>query len=347
MKKILFLSLFLLSHYLIYSQCVIYRIKGEKIICYNAEVRSNSVIYYTNATSKKALIEPKENVYKIFNYNGSKCEVTLLEKKKAKEGHLALILSGGWSGVKISDVVDPSILQNSGLRIDDIITHVDNIPIDKFSDRDDYVYGKIGDHVKLTVSRGGKAYTGTVYYYKITGVEKKDGKEVTMLDLSSVYVSSKPSSSRVSSSEDYVGAFLTFNYGIGGASFKNKEPLKFAYEFEVGYTGPNNFSHSFKFGIHEYRKEANEKMFAMNYRFMQHFGNRKRAGFLLGMDLGLLYVPNANGFFWQPGAIAGYDFHVVKHLRIGLIGTVYAIPTWNFSNVAVGGYGGVRITGLL
>lgn len=350
MKKIFTILLTLFSIVAYSQQSVIYLKSGEKIFCNKVDIRYNSVIYY-KGKSEKQYIESKDNVYRVFDIKSGKCETTILDESVAKQGKIGVTLASYLvvflRGYKIEDVLDQSILKRAGLQIDDEITHIDGIPIDYFKSSEDFIFGRTGDNIQLTVSRNGKSITGALYYYKITKIEKNaDDTKTYYLDLNSVYVSSKTPKSG-GSSEDYAGFHTSFNFGVGGASFKNKEPLMFAYEFELGYTGPSNFSNSFKFGIHEYRREGNEKMFAFNYRFMQHFGERRRAGFFLGMDLGILYVPNADGFFWQPGGIIGYDFHVVKHLRLGLVGNIYAIPTWNFSHVAVGGYGGVRITGLL
>ncbi len=335
------------------QKSIIYLKQGQKIYCDEVDIRYNSVVYYIG---KKQKIEPKENVYRVFKINGSKVLSENVDEDLAMQAKIGISLytstSFGIKSLLIGDVVKPEILSQTDLRLDDEITHIDGIPLSYFSnlENDVFEYGRTGDYIEITVNRGGKSYKGLFYYYKITKVETDDetGKTVTYLDISSVSgVQPVKTRTKSGSSEDYVGVYLTFQYGVGGWSFANKDPLKFVYEFELGHTNENNFSNAFKFSIYENWRENREKTYAFNYRFMKHMGSRLRSGFFIGGDLGVVYIPNANGFLWQIGMPMGYDFHIVNHLRIGIIGNAYMVPTYNFTNIAFGGYGGIRISGIL
>lgn len=351
----LLITLLLASFKLAYAQVVIYKTDNEKIYCNSYEIRHNSIIYKVGK-SKNTQMESLDNIYRVVKNNENKSytyEVT--NKVYAESGSIAFTVGRNQQDeLYIYDAVMPAVLTNSGAQINDIITHVDGIPV-KYVNKvyGEWEYGHKKDYIDVTLLRGQKTIKARFYYYDYE-IDYKDEDQIKLISYQEE-TSTTPKSSNSKKSglgyyyePDYHGFNVSFIYGVGCSSFKGKSPLKFVYEFEIGYTSPRtNFSNNFKFGIHEYRKHNNEKMYAFNYRFLQYFGQHHRSGFNIGLDIGAIYVPNSNGFFWQPGLVMGYDFRIYRHIRLGLIGEVYLLPTYRFSNLAVGGYGGIKITGLL
>lgn len=344
------------------SQIVIYKYDNSKIFANKYEVRSNNIIYWKGKSQKQHMIS-KDEVVKIAFFKQNKYQEEIFNENLAFSGKLPISVVKGTYTTYIYDAVAPSALINAGAQVDDIITHVDGIPIGE--EYEDFLYGNKGGTLTLTLRRNNKVFNATFYLYKyniweslektIESGEVTDVIEYTETPPGGGIKNNNKSNNSVGyfAEPEYSGFTVAFTYGIGGASFKGKEPLKFVYEFELGYTNPyNNNFNGIKFGIHEYRKHFTgvknnrEKMYAFNYRYLYYAGKQVRTGFNIGFDLGLIYVPNSNGFFWQPGLIMGYDFRIYKHIRLGLVGEVYLLPTYRFSNLAVGGYGGIKLTGL-
>lgn len=343
------------------SQIVIYKKDKSKIFANRYEERANNIIYWMGKNQKQLMIS-KEEVFKIAFNKDNKYQEQIFDEVLEYSGRLPILTNAGTYTTYIYDAIHPSALINAGAQVDDIITHVDGIPISK---EDDYLFGIAGSSVDLTIIRNNKKLKATFYFYEYDFYESAiksiaSGNETHIIKYdenlatkSKVANSSSSHGYGYSYEPDYSGFTLGFIYGIGGSSFKGKEPLKFVYEFEIGYTNPyNNNFNGIKFGIHEYRKHFTgiknnrEKMYAFNYRYLFYAGRHVRTGFNVGFDLGIIYVPNANSFFWQPGFILGYDFRIYRHIRLGLVGEVYLLPTHRFSNLAVGGYGGIKLTGL-
>lgn len=335
------------------SQCIIYLNKGEKIFAHTYEIRSNNLIY-SHAKTNKQLMVDLTTVYKVAYLNNGKYAEEMVSEDFRLKGRLPFIINKNKTQLYIYDAISPDALSVPGAQPNDVITHIDNFPIQSADTSPSWIYGRIGDYVDITLERNGKTLKARFYYYDYS---IDNNEQITLNYSSDMYRDNKSNNTnskglgfkeKYKNEPNYKGFNVSFIYGVGGASFKGKSPLKFVYEFEIGYTNPfSNSSNNFKFGIHEYRRHNNEKMYAFNYRFLHYFSEVHRAGFNLGFDLGMIYVPNSNGFFWQPGVIMGYDFKVYRHIRLGLIGEVYLMPTYRFSNLAVGGYGGIKITGLL
>lgn len=359
--KICTVVLLLCLPFSVLSQIVIYKKDNAKIFADRYEVRSNNIIYWKGKSQKQSIIS-KEDVVKIAFFKQNKYKEEIFDDNLAYSGKLPISIGKGTYTTYIYDAIAPSALTNAGAQVDDIITHIDGIPIGQ--EYDDFTYGNKGGTLTLTLKRNNKTVNATFYFYKYDAWESfektlETGKITDVIEYTETPPSGVSKNNKANNSlgyfaePDYSGFTLAFTYGVGGSSFKGKEPLKFVYEFELGYTNPyNNNFNGIKVGIHEYRKHFTgvknnrEKMYAFNYRYLYYAGKQVRTGFNVGFDIGLIYVPNSNGFFWQPGFIAGYDFRIYKHIRLGLIGEVYLLPTYRFSNLAVGGYGGIKLTGL-
>ena len=67
------------------------------------------------------------------------------------------------TGIYVVQISADGPAKKSGLKIGDIITKIDNIPINKMSELRTYIYSKVpGDTVSLTIIRNNKEYAATV-----------------------------------------------------------------------------------------------------------------------------------------------------------------------------------------
>jgi|GEM_PF-1618229 len=356
MKNILFpflLSLFCMP--LLNAQNLICTKDGRHIAAESVQLTHNNVVYYVIEKNKKVQrVINKTEVYRIIK-PGTTDGVHVLESSLQDGGCLAFnfgVKYGSPNIYTISDVADAALLPASGLQINDRITHFFGFSLSNFSHSEikEFLYGMPGDYLELTVNRDGKEIQSRIQYYRYT----KDEDGTNLVDLSTSPVTYIPpvtqGTTRNTSGQttaEELGVYLSFQVGPGAASFRNLKPFNMMYEFEIGHCNDNNFSNAFKFGILHHIPENNLKLYTFQYSFSQHFGMARRSGFFLGMDLGLTYVPGGDKFFWNPGLHTGVDIKVVRNLRIGLFGNFYVLPTYDFSNVAVGGGGGLRITGIL
>lgn len=63
------------------------------------------------------------------------------------------------TGIYVAQILESGPIKNSGLKIGDIITKIDNISINKMSELRNYIYTKkVGDEVELSVLRNKKEY---------------------------------------------------------------------------------------------------------------------------------------------------------------------------------------------
>ncbi|MBL0912015.1 MAG: hypothetical protein IBJ09_06545 [Bacteroidia bacterium] len=356
MKNILLPLLFsLLSTSVLSAQNMICTKSGRHIAAENVQLTDNNVVYYVTEKNKKVQrVINKTEVYRIIK-PGTTDGVHVLESSLQNSGCLAFnfaVTYGSTNMYTIGDVVDASLLPASGLQINDRITHFFGFPLNNFShsEIEEFLYGMAGDYLELTVNRDGREIQSRIQYYRY----EEDDEGTNLVDISTPPITYIPPvsgnttrSGNSSGSAEPLGVYLSFQAGPGAASFRNLKPFNMMYEFEIGHCNDNNFSNAFKFSILHHIPENNLKLYSFQYSFTQHFGMARRSGFFLGMDLGLTYVPGGDKFFWNPGLHTGVDIKAVHNLRIGLFGNFYVLPTYDFSNVAVGGGGGLRITGIL
>jgi len=67
------------------------------------------------------------------------------------------------NGIYVANISADGPAINSGLKVGDIITKVDDMEMNKMSELRTYIYGKVpGDIIKLTVNRYNKEYTANI-----------------------------------------------------------------------------------------------------------------------------------------------------------------------------------------
>ena len=67
------------------------------------------------------------------------------------------------SGIYVVQISTDGPARNSGLKIGDVITKIDDLEINKMSELRNYIYTKApGDKVSLTINRNNKEYTATI-----------------------------------------------------------------------------------------------------------------------------------------------------------------------------------------
>jgi len=376
--KVFISLLFLLLCTHVFSQDKITRLNGEEIQAQVLEIKTEIITYkkISNLTGPTYEIL-KSEVHKIRFKNGSEEIINAL----VKDGEIGILLHVGNGDTLIIDEVKAnSPAEEMGLMANDKIVFIGTAKVGTFkttSNAYDLLSGVPGTNVEVGIVRG---KSKTPINFPVT--RRKDtwtvksttlvnntnnqtnvdpggqsntstdngsnmGQQVTNTNTNTGtdYTTTTTRTTRNNNTDTDVGGFyISAMPGIGGASFV--EPFLGIFEFEIGECFPGaNTTVAAKFAVY-HMPEADMALYSLKYSTTGYLGKYTKQGMFFGGDVGVAFFPRGDQPLWDFDFNLGYSFKVVNNLRIELVGSVNLMPTIAFTNVGIGGFGGVRIGGI-
>lgn len=352
MRRLFFLFVFLFLSPFVFAQDYIHTLGSEEIKVKVLEVKTEVITYkkFNNLDGPTFEI-PKSEVHKIVFKNGEEEFFNVLQKDGLIGISFTFFIN---DTLFITNVMDPSPAKYAGLTVGDKIVRISNTRIGNFKTNEkvqNLLTGAPNSTVDIEVIKV-NTNQRTVVSVQRKRLEDFNFYSNNVIPSNNGTVLQAPVSNTVQENtvKDYDvqnGFFGSFTFGIGGASFPALEQFSLNYEFEIGRVLPkSNVLNSFKFMIMQFVDDEID-LYSMKYSCVGYFGKYTKQGFFTGADFGMVIYSRGDVPLWDLALVLGYSFRVHRNIRIEIPGSVNLLPTANFSNLAVGGYIGVRLSGIL
>lgn len=356
MKKILFILFCYLSSSFVFSQDYIFTLENEEIKVKVLEVKTDVVTYkkFNNLDGPTFEIA-KNDIHKIKFKNGDEEFFNLLQTDGITGINFIFFIN---DTLFINQITSNSPAANSSLEVGDKIIRINKTRVGNFKNPEkaqSLLNGAPNSTVQIEVV---KVNTNKTAVYNIQRKRVEDFISNTPSSTNNHSVSNNNSSNNNNNSQDNTentttvndvrnGFFGSFTIGPGGASFPRLDGFAMHYEFEIGGVSiKRNMLNSVKFMIMNY-VEDEINLFSIKYSGVGYFGKYTKQGFFFGGDLGICIYPDGDIPLWDLALVTGYSFRLHRNVRLEIPGSLNLLPTATFSNVAIGGYIGVRISGIM
>jgi|GEM_PF-6202812 len=327
---------------------------GTELTVKVLEIKTGVVTYKKSTNPSGPTYEAlKSQVHKIVFQNGDE-EIITPENNDGKTG-LSFRFIGG-DTVLVTHVAPGSPGEQAGVLAGDRLIRIGTAYVGQFSSGQkvqDLLDGRPGTTVEITLVRWSIKGTVTLMVerripdWNTPVVKREDAIIITNDNASGSAPESSASSgntSRRNDGDDVGGVYVSIMPGIGGASFR--EPLLGVFEMEIGDCLPRiNTSFGAKLTLF-HLPETDDVLFSIKYTTTGYFGKYTKQGFFVGGDIGIAFYPDGDQPLWDLAVTTGYSFRLIRNMRLELVGSLNLLPTISFSNVAIGGFGGVRLSGI-